>query len=168
MSTWLLLFGLGVAWAAVLAPDVLRRMSTTRRHDPMSQFSSASRNLSNVHQLNTRDRRGTIDLRPNVVQAAPRRVSPQPGRKSAQQQRRQDVLVGLVAAAVLSFLAAISMGGIAMALHFVVDIALVAYIAALASVTKRERVRGPVVGYSNPALQRGVAAAYDDRRRIAR
>jgi len=69
---------------------------------------------------------------------------------------------------VLSFLAAISMGGIAMALHFVVDIALVAYIAALASVTKRERVRGPVVGYSNPALQRGVAAAYDDRRRIAR
>jgi hypothetical protein len=47
VSSWLLLFGLGVAWAVVLVPDLLRRNAASRRSDTIGQF---ARNLSSLER----------------------------------------------------------------------------------------------------------------------
>ncbi|NLA36085.1 MAG: hypothetical protein GX868_10430 [Actinobacteria bacterium] len=90
-------------------------------------------------------------------------------RRSAQAQRRQEVLMALVAAAVLTFLGAISVGGIFVAVHIVADLAFVAYLGALASITRREAVRGTVTAMQPRQELRHVVPAYaSQRQRIAR
>ena len=48
--------------------------------------------------------------------------------RSAAQQRRQDVIVGLGAASLLTFLATIAFGGPLLLVHLAVDVALLAYL----------------------------------------
>lgn len=195
VSSWLLLFGLGVAWAVVLVPDFIRRNAASRRSDTIGQF---ARNLSSlersapvgVHRPASsfqhhnvvqfpggRALTGpvaplgepTIDLR----DGAPRRVTPAAGpaartrRPSAAKQRRKDILTALVAAAVLTFLGSVSLGGALVMVNAVVDVALVAYLGALALVSRKERMRAQV-GVLYTAQFRGVAPAYADRRTAVR
>ena len=60
------------------------------------------------------------------------------------QQRRQDILSALIAAALLSFLGSVSVGGILMVVHAVIDIALVLYLGALLTIKRREQMRAQV------------------------
>ena len=153
MSSWLLLFGLGVAWAVVLVPDLVRRNVATRRSDTIGQFarnlSSLERsapvgvNRSNLVQFPSR-LEPVIDLRDSVQRptvsrnaatsagrpAAARPAQQQAGR-TPMQQRRQDILTALIAAAVLSFLGSVSMGGAMVMVNAVVDAALLLYFGAL-------------------------------------
>ena len=95
-------------------------------------------------------------------------------RRSPVQQRRQDVLTALVAAAVLSFLGSISIGGALIAVNAVIDVAFVLYLGALLLVTRREKLRSQVgVLYQAPhqfsAAQFGrPMPAYVERQRVAR
>lgn len=182
VSSWLLLFGLGVAWAVVLVPDVIRRNAASRRSDTIGQFarnlSSLERsapvgvNRSNLVQFPSRLAEPTIDLRdparPTVTPAV-RRPAPanarQRGRRTPVQQRRQDILSGLIAAALLSFLGSVSLGGPLLVVHVVIDVALVVYLGLLLAVTRREKLRAQVgTLYQTPQFVGGVVPAYADRR----
>lgn len=152
VSSWLLVFGLAVAWAAVLIPDVVRRNAASRNNDTMAQF---SRNLSSLQRsapvgsqraaAQMRSARPVIDLRDSADPAArvQRPASARNGR-SPVQQRRQEVLTGLVAAALLSFLASVSLGGFAVTIHAAIDVLFVFYLVALLVVTRREKLRSQV------------------------
>lgn len=156
VSSWLLVFGLAVAWAAVLIPDVVRRNASSRNNDTMAQF---SRNLSSLQRsapvgsqraaAQMRSARPVIDLRETPTPApAPAGRSQRPASahhgRSAVQQRRQEVLTGLVAAALLSFLASVSLGGFATTIHAAIDVMFVVYLVALLVVTRREKLRSQV------------------------
>jgi len=184
VSSWLLLFGLGVAWAVVLVPDLLRRNAASRRSDTIGQFarnlSSLERsapvgaNRSNLVQFPSRLNEQSVDLRSPVGQqpvarAAAPRSSRGPARRSPVQQRRQDILSALIAAALLSFLGSVSLGGPLMMVHAVIDVALVAYLGALLTVTRREKMRSQVgVLYQPPSQFSSVMPAYAERQRVAR
>lgn len=176
MSSWLLLFGLGVAWAVVLVPDLVRRNVASRRSDTIGQFarnlSSLERsapvgvNRSNLVQFPNRmaERTGQ-PVQARARQAAPARRS---GPRTAMQQRRKDVLAALVAAALLSFLGSVSMGGALVMVNAIVDAALLLYVVALTLVTRREKLRAQVgVLYTPPSQFSGVAPAYIERQRVA-
>ena len=156
VSSWLLLFGLGVAWAVVLVPDLVRRNVSSRRNDTIGQFARGLSTLERTRPVGGhrshagsfgsapfgRSSNQVIDLRgatPVVTARTP--VLQGNRRRTPTQQRRVDILSGLVTAALLTFLASVSLGGIATTLNLVVDVLLVAYIGALLSVTRRERTR---------------------------
>jgi len=183
VSSWLLLFGLGVAWAVVLVPDLIRRNVASRRSDTIGQFarnlSSLERsapvgvNRSNLVQFPSRLSDPAADLRGPAQPAAARSASPaaarQRPRRSPVQQRRQDILSALIAAAVLSFLGSVSVGGVLMMVHAAIDIVLIAYVGALLAVTRREKMRAQVgVLYQSPNQFSGVMPAYVERQRAAR
>lgn len=158
----------------------------TRRNDTMSQF---SRNMSSLGRPQARGfsytpRRnfsapGISSPRPAQRPAAPvrpvqaARVAPAAAsqRRSAQAQRRQEVLMALVAAAVLTFLGAVSVGGAFVAVHIVADLAFVAYLGALASISRREAVRSNVTAMQPRQDLHHVVPAYastSSQRRAAR
>lgn len=181
MSSWLLLFGLGVAWAVVLVPDLIRRNAASRRSDTIGQFarnlSSLERSApvgasrSNLVQFPTRFNDPMADLREQrpvaraeqhhqQVQRAAAPTARQRPRRSAVQQRRQDILSALIAAALLSFLGSVSVGGFLMVVHAAIDIALVLYLAALLTIKRREQMRAQVgVLYQAPNQFNGVVPA---------
>lgn len=187
MSSWLLLFGLAVAWAVVLVPDFVRRNAASRRSDTIGQF---ARNLgalgesqpvgvrrpANVVQFPQVQRYAEPTYEPAVDLRGPRpvaqrnaaRPAPRPAARTRAQQRRKDVLAALVAAAVLTFLCSISVGGAFVMLNAVVLVALAAYVAAFALVTRKEKLRSQVGQLYSPQFS-GVAPAYvDQRQRVAR
>jgi hypothetical protein len=99
-------------------------------------------------------RRGATPGRPAASPARPAPAGRQqaPGRqpaggrsgRSAAQQRRQDVIVGLLAASLLSFLATVTFSGLFLILHLVIDAALVAYVGAVLALTRRKQARSQV------------------------
>ncbi len=175
LSTVVLL-GLAVVWAIVLAPEVLRRTSGMRRVDPVNAF---HRQMSSLDQNGGRPsgRPGTnvIDLRgPSRSSARPMQRptaaryggAPQRPVRPAQrpaprsivsprtQKRRQDVLIVLVAAAVLTLLCAVAFGGVFLLLHVVADVLLVAYVVLLnRSAQMAARPRRATYGYSGYGQQ---------------
>ena len=64
--------------------------------------------------------------------------------------------MSLFAASLLTFLATITFSGLFLVLHVIVDLALVAYLAAVLSVTRRRAARGRVT-YLPGASARGTA-----------
>jgi hypothetical protein len=91
--------------------------------------------------------------RPSAAQAQRRLAQPPaevdpsnagaPGR-SGGQQRRQDVMVALVAGALLSFLATLTFSHVFLYLHVMIDVALVVYVGAVLAVTRRNQARSQV------------------------
>jgi hypothetical protein len=173
----------------VLVPDLLRRNAASRRSDTIGQFarnlSSLERSApvgasrSNLVQFPSRLNEPTADLRGPVSplgaprQQVARTVAPQAprdrGRRSPVQQRRQDILSALIAAALLSFLGSVSVGGPLMIVHAIIDVALVLYLGALLTITRREKMRAQVGQlYQSPNQFSGVMPAYAERQRIAR
>ena len=64
--------------------------------------------------------------------------------RSGGQQRRQDVIVALMAGSLLTLLASLTFSGLFLYLHVVIDVALVAYVAAVLAVTRRNQARSKV------------------------
>ena len=102
-----------------------------------------------------------------VRRAAPQR-SPQPVSKSRSQQRRQEILVVLAAAAALTFLGTISFGGPMLVLNAMCDVLLVSYLLAMMAVARKE-ARPPLavqtLQYQLPAYSGVVPVA--QQRRVA-
>lgn len=151
------LLGLGALWAAVLAPDLLRRFNGRRRGDSIAMF---HRHLSGLQRSNP----GSVPQiggsnvvplssprsapRPRPLAGAPRVAAPRPAASPAggaarrmtkleAQRRRQDVIVGLGAGALLTFLATVAVSGLFLYVHLLLDLALVAYLTAVLVVTRR-------------------------------
>lgn len=187
VSSWLLLFGLAVAWAVVLVPDFVRRNAASRRSDTIGQFARnlgalgqsqpvGARRPANVVQFPQVQRYAEPTYEPAVDLRGPRpvvartaaRPAPRPAARTRAQQRRKDVLAALVAAAVLTFLGSLSVGGAFVIVNAVTLVALGAYVAAFALVTRKEKLRSQVGQLYSPQF-RGVAPAYvDHRQRVAR
>jgi hypothetical protein len=86
------------------------------------------------------------------------------------QQRRQDVIVALLAASLLSFLATLTFSGLFLYLHVVIDLALVAYVAAVLTVTRRVQARSQVSYLPQHSMRSAMvpATAQSERRTAAR
>ena len=128
---------LAALWLAVLAPRLLRRLSQYQSEHKYAPMSSGSSRYRNVVPLTS------------VVQLAP----PPPGLVSpglgvdreglARRQRerarlrRRNILIGLVFAAIVTLVGALTAGGAMIAVHMLVDILLVAYVGALAQRQRR-------------------------------
>ena len=159
------LLGLAALWVAVLLPDFLRRRTTRRSGDSISSFSRHLSVLERSHVRTTSTTSNVVRLaarqtpmRPTVpsvgrslsqparrpVHAAPAGPAPTPARSSWAQRRRQDVIVSLLAASLLTFLATVTFSGLFLYLHLLVDLALVAYVAAVLSLTRRQAARSRV------------------------
>jgi hypothetical protein len=164
----LIIVGLIIVWGIVLLPDVLQRLSRTRRSDSIRSFSSQLSSLGRTNG-NKRSHDNVIDLRtrsslnrpvaaprptaPARLMSAPvtptrpvgapqRRPGPQPtgdgprAVPSEVRRRRQEVLMTLGSAAVLTLLAAVAIGGpLLLLVHLFIDVLLVTYLVLLAQVT---------------------------------
>jgi len=173
------LLALAVLWAIVLVPDLVRRTAAARRADSIGQFARNRSVLRNSYPAVGRRQnppfasgpQTVVDLRgprPVVHQEATRAVRPAaPVVRTRAQQRRQDILTSLVAAALLSFLGFVTFGGVLLVLHVVIDVLLVAYLGLWLNVTKRERMRAQVSYLPGRPLA-PLAPVARDRQRIAR
>ena len=101
--------------------------------------------------------------------AGPQPQSRQNGRSVAQQ-RRQDVIVALLAASLLSFLATLTFSGLFLYLHLAIDLALVAYVGAVLTLTRRNQARSSQVTYlpQRAPMSSMVPVAAQQRRTAAR
>jgi hypothetical protein len=204
------LLGLAALWVAVLLPDFLRRRSTRRTGDSISNFTHHLSVLERSNPLAGSGRRSGRVLSPrqprpmptNVVQMTPRIARPRAGAvaspaaqtarpapaartgrpvgapssrtggpqrmtRSQAQQRRQDVIVALSAAALLTLLATVAFGGVMLYLHLLVDLLFVAYLGLLLMAPKRAAKR-PQVTYLTPAPARQPVSAAHQRSTVAR
>jgi len=104
----LILLGLGALWAAVLLPPIIRNQISTR--------SSAPGIANHLDVYSVPAMKGYSISLPQSAVAAKR--------------RRRDVAIVLSGVSVFTFLASIAVGGIFLwTVHFVVDLALVGYVA---------------------------------------
>lgn len=160
----LIIVGLVIVWAIVLLPDVLQRLSRTRRSDSIGSFSSQLSSLGRANG-NRRSHDNVIDLRTrsSLQRPAPRPLvgspssgggglsapiggvrssglAPRPGSDAppavspAVRKRRQEVLMTLGSLAVLTLLATVAIGGAFLVLHLLVDALLITYLVLLAQV----------------------------------
>lgn len=164
------LLGLAVLWIVVLLPDVLRRRSYRRPTDSISSFSAHLSVLESSQRRAVRREGGLVGIGPLTrPQVASRPARPVPAtrvanpqqrpagggpRRSGAQQRRQDVIVSLLAASLLSFLAMLTFSGAFLILHIVIDLALVAYVAAVLTITRRTQTRSKVTSLARARMER--------------
>lgn len=115
MKESIVLLVLGACWAGYLAWYWREnRRATPHRVDGIRAFSSGLGSLGgSTARASTMSSFNGASLAPRTAVGAAR--------------RRRDVLVGLSAGAAVTFLAAISLGGLAVVLHVLFDIALLAY-----------------------------------------
>ncbi|MEZ5341904.1 MAG: hypothetical protein R2706_10775 [Acidimicrobiales bacterium] len=132
MPTWIItvvLVGLIGCWTWVLGPSLLRTVFSRAHRDPVGHFS---------RQLNT-------------LGQAPRSSAAMYGRPIAGgnsvRQRRRQVLLALVIAAVVSAGLALVAGGIFVAQNLLLDVALVGYVVAAARAGSAEAERRNKVAY---------------------
>lgn len=141
---------LAVVWAAFLLPHALRRFRDGR---PGSSVHSFRQQLSTLERATPGH-----SLRLSHTGPVPVVKSVPPARKSALR-RRREVLMGLLGATAVTFLAMVAMGGLATYLFLLSAAALGAYCYALVQIRRRRqerelkvRVLAPRVGGSTPAL----------------
>lgn len=155
--TTLVFLGLAVVWAIVLLPEVVRKVAGSRHSDTIRSFNqqlsvldrsgSRSAGRSNVIDLRTRD--GRPEGRPAAPAA---QVSP------AVRKRRQEVLITLGSAAVLTLVCTVAFGGAFLLLHLVADALLITYVVLLnqANQAATARAAGPSHRpLAAPAWERG-------------
>ena len=116
----LIILGLGILWAAVLLPPLLRRDAPV--------VGSAG-NLAVIG-------------RPDALQQAAVAV---PGDALAARHRRRDVLIALGGVAGFTLLGAVAVGGALWTIHFLVDLVLAGYAVLLTSRYQRENERSATV-----------------------
>ncbi|MFT5203292.1 MAG: hypothetical protein ACI9C1_002690 [Candidatus Aldehydirespiratoraceae bacterium] len=114
MKESIVLLVLGACWAGYLGWYWREnRRTTNRRSNGIHAFSSGLGSLGGSAARTNVFRPGVSALSPRTVSAAAR--------------RRREVVLGLGALATLTLFAAMGMGGIAVYIHVIVDVALVAY-----------------------------------------
>lgn len=138
MPTLVTILILASLWLAVLAPRLLRRLSqyqSEHKYAPMSSGSSRYQNvvpLTSVVQLAPPPRPGLVSPGLGVDREGLARRQRERARL-----RRRNILLGLVFAAIVTLVAALTAGGAMIAVHVLVDILLVGYVGALAQRQRR-------------------------------
>ena len=142
----LVLLALAGVWAVVLAPEIIKRSGSLRNSDSVTAFRDQ---LSSIgRHAGTGQRNPLGPAHHNVVDLRERRPAPaRPQVSPGIRRRRQEVLGGLVAAAVLTLLCTVAFGGPFLLLHLVADALLVGYVVLLVRATNAAAARaaGPVL-----------------------
>lgn len=171
MISTLVIVGLALVWAVVLLPDLMAKVSRGRRSDTIRSFNTQLSSLGrsapvrgddNVIDMRARKSTGRRTTR-NGVLASPGVPSPYVGSvgpapvngpatpgavtgvspaSHVVRKRRQDVLIALGAAALLTLLATVAFGGVFLYLHLVADILMAAYLIALQRVVTTQGAHG--------------------------
>lgn len=159
MISTLVLVGLVLVWAVVLLPDLFARISRGRKGDTIRSFNTQLSSLGRsapVHRdspsrpVRDSSARGNVAPLSNVIDlrsrrgsgvAGPPRASTPSGTSTtvggvrqvsaSTRKRRQDVLVSLGAAALLTLLATVAFGGVFLYVHLMADLLMAAYLVAL-------------------------------------
>ncbi len=145
---------LAVVWAVVLVPPYLRHRGEAR---PGSSVSSFRQGLDVLGRSAPPTVSRSANLAPIRSAAAPLGPGVPRGR-AAVRKRRRDVLVALAGLACLTLLLALVVGGLAILVHLVVDVALVGYVYLLVQLRKlsteaAQKVRYlPTPGRGQPRL----------------
>ena len=199
MPSVLVLIGLAIVWAIVIFPDVARWVSQNRRGDSIRTFNTQLSSLGRSRPAGD----NVIDLRDRMVRPvaggsglrAPARNSrstspgPTPIRSAATaappaasapralsptvRKRRQDVLVSLGAASLLTLLATIAFGPFFLYVHLLTDALLVGYLVLLQRATTAaggarsdvaHRVADPARDIASPAVLGSQARVMEPRR----
>ena len=121
----LIILGLGILWAAVLLPPLLRRDAPV--------VGSAG-NLAVI---------GRPDA--HTLRALQQAAAAVPGDALAARHRRRDVLIALGGVAGFTLLGAVAVGGALWTIHFLVDLVLAGYAVLLTSRYQRENERSSTV-----------------------
>lgn len=176
----LVFLGLAVVWAIVLLPEVLRKLSGVRSSDTIRSFNQQLAVLGRSGSRRAPERRAPslgTDSYSNVIDLGSRTggparpvATPRPVPASVRR-RRQEVLMVLGAAAVLTLLCTVAFGGLFLVLHLLADAMLITYIVMLAKLNQATAARGversvagsPLGGMERATVGRPVPAA----RRIA-
>lgn len=150
MNTALVFLGLAVVWAIVLLPEIIRKVAGSRHSDTIRSFNQ---------QLSVLDRSGGRSASsPNVIDLRTRNTTPASAPAAAVvpasvRKRRQDVIMVLGSAAVLTLLCTVAFGGVFLVLHLIADVLLVTYLVLLNQVTQAGQAAA--VRQSRPAWERG-------------
>jgi len=145
--TILVLFILAAVWAAVLLPPWLQNRSESRPADSITSFRRQLSVLSRSNAIAQGGAPGYLPA-PPAGQAFP--VYASAGltmSRSEARRRRRDVLFTLLAAAGLTLVLGVVLGGPVLFLHLFVDVLLLAYVALLARVQKLAVERETKVRY---------------------
>ena len=141
---------LGLIWAAVLIPPILRARASQPRSDSVGDFHHKLSMLGHTNGSHRkRYERRTSPARPMFAPS-----SKGPGRQSATQKRRQDVLlilIGLCAGTL--FLALLSRMPLLFAVHLAADLALGGYVYLLLQYKQRTTEQHSKVRYLNTAYR---------------
>ena len=141
---------LGLIWAAVLIPPILRARASQPHSDSVGDFHHKLHLLG--HTNGSHRDRAEKRLSPATPLFAPRGRGP--GRQSAMQKRRQDVLLILAGAcAGTLFLAVLTRQPLLFALHLAADVALGGYVYLLLQYKARTSEQRSKVRYLNTAYQ---------------
>lgn len=135
-----------------LGAGVARFGARPTRPSPLTPLSAP---VAPLVPLNRADRGARPAPRTQPSPPARPASRPSDGRtRSFAQQRRQDVIVSLLAASLLSFLAMLTFSGLFLVLHIAIDIALVAYVAAVLTITRRTQARSQVTYLPHARMER--------------
>ncbi|MDG2428745.1 MAG: hypothetical protein P8M16_10015 [Acidimicrobiales bacterium] len=107
----LILLGLGILWAAVLLPPIVRNRDVLTR--PLVAVASMGRPVGGIRSRRLRALHSAATSVPSDVGSARR--------------RRRDLLFALGGAASFTFFGGVAVGGVIWIIHFLVDLLLVGY-----------------------------------------
>lgn len=143
--TTLVFLGLAVLWAVVLLPEVIRKVSGSRRSsDSIRSFNRQLSVLDRSGRTATRSsgrpamggRSNVIDLRDRQRPSAAVTARQAPAVAPSVRRRRQEVLTVLGVAALLTLLCTVAFGGPFLVIHLICAALLVGYIALLNTANK--------------------------------
>lgn len=129
----LIILGLGVLWAAVLLPPVIRNRDVLAR--PLVAVASINRMAG--RGANRGPGRSPAVVRSRRLGAIRSAATSMPGDVGSARRRRRDLMCMLAGMAVFTFLGGVAVGGVVWMVHFLVDLLLVGY---AVLVTQRHQV----------------------------
>ncbi len=145
-------------WAVVLVPPYLRSRSEGR---PAHSISSFRQHLSTLERAAPGARGGTpmTPMGPGPMAVRPRPAAPLAGRSGATvpvgraevRKRRRDILFTLAGAALITFVLALALGGVAILFHLAADALLGGYVYLLVQLRRAATERQAKVRYLAPA-----------------
>lgn len=131
-SSMLILLGLGILWAAVLLPPVIRNRDVLTR--PLAAVASVGRSASRVTVGSAARSAGRPRVGASLSGVRSRRLrafrsaaTSVPDDVGSARRRRRDLLLTLGGVAIFTFLGGVAVGGAVWMVHFLVDLLLVGY-----------------------------------------
>jgi hypothetical protein len=147
--TYAVILILGLIWAAVLIPPILRARSARPRSDTVGDFRHRLSMLGQTNGFHRRQRPPKTSMHRPAFAPTTR-----PGRQSPTQKRRQDVLLVLVALCVGTlFFAVVSRMTALFAIHLLFDGLLAGYVYLLLQHKRRAREQTTKVRYLSTAYR---------------